>query len=166
MLAFIFFISPYTFLLSRVLEWVRYFMRCFCDSVLGDKFHMTMKASEITGRSTVCSTDCPSKKLPKPFIIGPWVRGIHLVDSPHKGPLMHKSIPCHDVIILHLSAVACLNPAVSNSVLSLNKPFYRKGDAVTVTCKTGYQLPNAVAANTITCGTTGAWNGSPTCTSE
>ena len=36
-----------------------------------------------------------------------FVRGIHqsLVDSPHKGPIMQKAFPCHDVI-MNLTATA------------------------------------------------------------
>ena len=55
---------------------------------------------------TICSTaGLTTKKTPYFRIIGPESLGAR-VDSPHKGPVMQKAFPCHDVIMeLDMSAV-------------------------------------------------------------
>ena len=59
---------------------------------------MSFMASEITGTLTICST----KKTSKIHITGPLWRGIHWwpVDSPHKRPVMWKTFPSQDIIML------------------------------------------------------------------
>ena len=59
-------------------------------------------ASQITGNSAICSTACSAlrnKKASKLHITG-ILWGVHHrspVDSPHKGPVMRKTFPRHDV---------------------------------------------------------------------
>ena len=73
-----------------------------------NSFHYTditlpLKCLKISVNSIVCSTTCSTNKKEKPsklYITGPFVRGIHRlpVDSPHKGPVMGISLPCHYLI--------------------------------------------------------------------
>ena len=66
--------------------------------------HVSIQAYQIIDRSTVCSTDCPAndkKDIKAPWHYWPFLRGIHqsLVDSPHKGPVIRKAFPCHNVLM-------------------------------------------------------------------
>ena len=56
--------------------------------------HISIMASPITSNWTVCSTVClqQQKKSKVPFT-GP----LSLVDSPHKGPVIWKVFPCHNI---------------------------------------------------------------------
>ena len=72
-----------------------------------------IQVSQIIGNSIVCSSICQANnKENKCFTLLDLLRGIHqfywhflrginqwLMDSPHKGPVMQKVYPCHDVII-------------------------------------------------------------------
>ena len=50
-----------------------------------------------------------SKANIKVLYYWPFVWGIHqwLVDSPHKGPIMQKAIPCLDVIMIYMLCLCC-----------------------------------------------------------
>ena len=95
---------------------------CYCEEFIRATTHMSIKrhdspfcislqwhqmwviASRIIGTQTVCSTNFQAniKENTKVHITGPlWGESIgrRSVDSPHKGPVMRREIPCHDVII-------------------------------------------------------------------
>ena len=61
---------------------------------------MSVMASQITGNSTVCSTDCSGWQQRKQIsTLLTLCEGIHrpLVDSPHKWPVIRKAFPCVEV---------------------------------------------------------------------
>ena len=62
-------------------------------------------ASQIISSLTVCSTVCSSyKKHQNPTLLRPFWEEIYpwLLDSPHKGPVIQKALPRHDVIMAQL----------------------------------------------------------------
>ena len=69
--------------------------------------HMSIIAFHITGQSSDCSTvffRLTSNKRQRSALLAPlWGESTchqWQVDSPHKGPVMRKVFPCHDIIIV------------------------------------------------------------------
>ena len=64
--------------------------------------HMSVKAFQICGNSAFCSTACSDRQQRTRQYYRPSVRGDHRwpVDSPHKGPVMQKQLPCLGVITM------------------------------------------------------------------
>ena len=64
--------------------------------------HMSVKASQITGNSIVCTTVCLGQRKRQSQHYWPLVWGIHRlsVDSLHKGSVMRQAFPCH-VVVMH-----------------------------------------------------------------
>ena len=66
--------------------------------------HMGDMAFQITGNLTIqMLVQANNKGNIKTLLYWPFVRGIHrwLVDSPHKGPVMQKTVPYHDGTMMH-----------------------------------------------------------------
>ena len=85
---------------------------------------MNVMAFQITVNSTDCSTACSGYKAnTEPSHYRPLVRGIHRwpVDSPHKGPVIWKAFPCHDVIILYAIYAVPYNQTLSLQHENLSK---------------------------------------------
>ena len=61
--------------------------------------HMSIMTSQINCFN--CSFGMTTKKISKLRIAGPFWRRSN-GDSPHKGPVMWKAVPCHDVITVSL----------------------------------------------------------------
>ena len=76
--------------------------------------HMIIMASWFTGNLTVCSTVVHSDIKGNIIALDYWpfVKGIHWwpVDSLHKGPVMWKVFPCHDVIMTLTSSSSSSSP--------------------------------------------------------
>ena len=58
-----------------------------------------------------------TNKTPKLHITDPFVRWINRcpMDSPHKGPVMRKALPCHDIIMDNLDEALCRSTEAETS---------------------------------------------------
>ena len=67
--------------------------------------HLTSLATQLL----IQQVNVHNKEFIKSLHYWPFVRGIHLwlVASPHKGPIMQKTFPCHDVFI-HMCWTSCI----------------------------------------------------------
>ena len=82
-------------------RWVKAMITKFYGISALLQHHLNIMTSQITSNLPVCSgTNKENIKAPHYW---PFVRRIQwwLLDSPHKGPLMQKSFPYHDVIMYH-----------------------------------------------------------------
>ena len=82
-----------------------------CPNTFLQWCHMSAMVSHLTGKSTVCSANCSREQLRQHQSIAlmALLGGIHqwAVDSPHKGPIMWKSCPCHCVIMITTATTLC-----------------------------------------------------------
>ena len=67
--------------------------------ILSQRRHISVKASQLTSLSIICSTAWSFQQQWN--IIFKWWMQLAPVDSPQKGPVMQKTLPCHDAIMLY-----------------------------------------------------------------
>ena len=79
----------------------------------------------------------PSEKASKLHITGP-LRRIHQwpLDSPHKGPVMRKASPCHDIMI------SSTGQPTNNTKNDLDMSFMVEGEQVNLTLEENPHIPS------------------------